>query len=191
MAITSVKTGSSFKNLQKYDSFLAGNTAYDPSATWLIQRVSPTSGTSITFSSIPQTYSSLQIRANYLLNISDSMFIQFNGDTTSTYNAHYLNGNGTTVTAGSRLSTSGIAALNVSGGGLTYPANFIYDVLDYTSTTKYKTGRSISGYNDNSTGANLELDSMAWRSTAAVTSITLFQNRTFQTGTTFALYGIK
>ena len=73
--------------------------------------------------------------------------------------------------------------------------NTISDITDYTKTTKFKTVRSINGYdfNGSSTGYSyLGMYSNAWRSTSAVTSISIYpQANDFAQYTTFALYGIK
>ena len=89
MAVTSVKTGSSFTNLTKYNDFLGPNSAYIPTSFDSIASATGTgsSGT-ITFSSIPQTYKHLQIRGIGRLDVVTggvSTRIRLNGDTTSNY----------------------------------------------------------------------------------------------------------
>ena len=96
MAVTKLSNSGIKTGVLKYDSMLAGNTAYDPSATWLIQRVAGTgSSATITFSNIPTNYKHLQIRA-LGKNSSTATFtglrtctIQFNSDTGANY-AHHL-----------------------------------------------------------------------------------------------------
>jgi hypothetical protein len=71
-----------------------------------------------------------------------------------------------------------------------YGANVI-DILDYANTNKYKTARGLGGYDTNG-GGEILFSSGNWRSTAAITSITLNTDATnWTTATTFALYGIK
>ena len=202
MAITSVKTGSSFTNLQKYDSMLAGNAAYDPNATWLIQRTTVGSGgsSSITFSSIPSTYTHLQIRGIGRTNRSangDYALVKLNNDSsTSNYTTHYLQGNGSTVAAGGYVqsfagylwSRWGAAsdASNIFGAG-------ILDILDYANTNKYKTGRDTGGLETNTANSQINLESSIWLSTSAVTSITITPGAgtSWNQYSTFALYGVK
>jgi hypothetical protein len=148
---------------------------------------------SITFSSIPATYTHLQIR--YLCNTtrvsgaSGSGVIEFNGDTTAAnYSTHALYGNGTTASAG------GYASNNYSiwyyGDTTTFVAGVV-DVLDYANTNKYKTIRNLTGYDQNGAG-QIGLVSMAWRNTAAVSSISLTPTGySFNQFSSFALYGIK
>ena len=85
MAVTKISNSGIKTGVLKYDSMLAGNAAYDPAATWLIQRVNGTgSSTAITFSSIPQTYQHLQIRAimknayTANANVIDNLYMTFN-----------------------------------------------------------------------------------------------------------------
>ena len=155
------------------------------------------SNSSITFSSIPATYKSLQIRAISRTNQAaeiDDFAIQFNSDTGSNYVRHLLFGNGSVAeanqqTAQSRIvmgrGTGSLAAASVFGVSIT-------DIHDYASATKNKTTCTINGYDLNGTGL-IYLQSGLWLSTSAITSITLFSTSTsnFQTGSTFALYGIK
>jgi hypothetical protein len=195
MAITSIKTGSSFTNLIKYNDFLAGNPGYDPAATFLIQRTAATgsSGT-ITFSSIPQNYKHLQVRFSLVASAAyQSYRVQFNSDTADTnYVSHGLRANGTNVTAAGYATGAGyssIVMLERNGTVATYPNVGIIDLHDYASTTKYKTTRTLVGGDNNSTDGSIELDSGLWTSTSAITSITFKQSTGTFTGT-IALYGM-
>jgi hypothetical protein len=157
------------------------------------------SETSFTFSSIPSTYTSLQIRgigkSNFASAASLWLYLYFNGDTTAAnYANHQLTGDGSAVTAsGSTLTGQiqvGPLVSNAAGETSMFGA-MIIDIHDYASTTKNKTVRSIGGDNRNSTLGRVELDSGLWLSTAAVTSITL--NRpgfALMSGSVFSLYGI-
>ena len=184
-----------------YDDFLAGNTAYDPAATWLIQRTTLSSNTAtVTFSSIPSTYKSLQIR--YLgrstttgTTVGDNLNIQFNSDTGTNYVYHQLLGNGASATASgatAQASTNFQNALprntvtsNIFGVG-------IVDIVDYANTSKNKTVRSMYGTDTNGTEGKIYLESALWLNTAAISTITLApQSNSFLAGSTFALYGIK
>jgi hypothetical protein len=68
----------------------------------------------------------------------------------------------------------------------------VMDILDYTSTTKNKTIKTLTGADVNGAG-NVWLFSGLWfKSPEAITSIKFTTNGlTYQTGTQFALYGIK
>lgn len=190
MAITKL-SNSSLKNLNKYDSMLAGNEAYDPAAMFLIQRIAGTgSSDSITFSSIPQNYKNLQIRANVLTVGAVQLTMDINGvDTDQRY--HYIQGTGSAVSA---VSYSG---LYISGqtvpSSYNMPTAFIVDLDDYSSTTKNKTARFISGQDSNGVYYDrLWLGSAAKFTTPAITSLKISNNAgsNFTTASTFALYGM-
>lgn len=158
------------------------------------------SGT-ITFSSIPSTYTSLQIRAIVKETATASAYesdilIRFNGDTGSNYAYHYLRGNGTSVTAaGFATQTSG-AVIDILTSSNATIANMqgvgIIDIHNYASTTQNKTMRAFAGADLNGSGG-IALSSSLWTSTSAITSISLINanGSNFTTTTTFALYGIK
>lgn len=150
------------------------------------------SGT-ITFSSIPSTYASLQIRFALIDTVGvETLAVRLNGDTASNYSAHYLAGNGSAASAGSSLTTRMNVLGIVVGTKTTYANVGILDLHDYASTTKYKTIRTFAGVDANGSG-ELDLTSGSWRSTSAVNSVTLYLGGTnnFGTSSVFSLYGIK
>jgi len=147
---------------------------------------------SVTFSSIPATYTHLQIRAT-MLNASNlySIKLRFNGDTATNYSAHQIFATGSIAGAGAETSVDigliGIGAVSTS----LYSAGMVTDILDYANTNKYKTVRSLSGGDGNGSG-QIKISSVGWRSTSAVNSIYInADGSTFNQYTSFALYGIK
>ncbi len=191
MTVSSIATG--------YDgiSLLAGNAAYDPAGTWLIQRTAGTgSSTTISFTSIPTTYKHLQIRTLAFDGFASTIRVQFNSDTGANYATHLLRGNGTTVDAFGSASTTFISNASVCGAATnTYGGVGIIDIHDYASTTKNKTVRSFVGWDSNGAASpqgRVWLNSGVWLSTSAITSITLTNagGSNFTTTSTFALYGM-
>jgi hypothetical protein len=188
MAIKSVK------NKTRSGSLLMGNAAYIPPNFESIATLNLSSGTTASFTSIPSTYKHLQIRGNFLLNAGGYIIAKFNSDTASNYPSHSLYGNGSTATSvWNGQADIFISSVYASGGAVTYPAVFIADIIDYASTTKNKTVRSFSGYDKNTSGGDVELNSGVWlNNTSGITSIQFATGgRTFQSGTTISLYGIK
>ena len=146
---------------------------------------------SITFSSIPSTYTHLQIRGISQNSGTATNAIQFNGDTASNYNSHYLYGDGSSAASGYLSSTYGYGFLSSFSTATNVFGGAVIDVLDYANTNKYKTYRSLTGADLNGSG-NMEFLSGAWRNTTAVTSITLAATTgNFSQYSSFALYGIK
>ena len=150
---------------------------------------------SITFSSIPSTYKHLEIRGiGRIASGAEAVLMQFNSDTGNNYAIHYLMGNGSAASAGASTTRSSMGlfwGMGIPSGASTFGAAVV-SVLDYANTNKYKTIRSLDGYDANGTGA-IELASGLWQSTSAVSSITLTPNSSavFQQYSSFALYGIK
>ena len=121
--------------------------------------------------------------------------MQFNNDTASNYSTHVLLGtrSGGSGTASGNANQS--AALTIIGAGNNSASMFgsgVIDILDYKNTDKYKTVRTLSGYDNNSSGFSV-IYSSNWRNTNAITSIKLSPNvgSNFNQYTQFALYGIK
>ena len=164
------------------------------------QTVTGSSTQVVTFSSIPQTFSHLQLRVSNIFAVSGTGYfvgMQFNGDTNNNYAFHRLYGNGSS--AGSNgFATGSYPYITTYGGAVqqlaasTYPSIFVTDVLDYTSTNKQKTARSIYGQDANGTG-EVGLASGVWlpASPVAITSLALTMYvANFAVGTRLDLYGI-
>jgi hypothetical protein len=145
----------------------------------------------ITFSSIPSTYSHLEVRASFLASsANDDLLVRLNGDTASNYSFHELRGSGTTVIT-SRTAPQAYMVAAGNAGNTTYPSSFVLSFYEYKNTNINKTIRVLSGQDRNGDGS-VSLFSGNWRNTAAVNSITLYApSSVFNTGSKFALYGIK
>ena len=156
----------------------------------------------ITFSSIPSTYTHLQIRAigknTNASGAGTNLNLIFNSDSGANYSYHSIYGDGSSATATSGTSTSLMWIGHTTTSASSSPtatnifAPLVTDILDYANTNKYKTIRTLNGNDTNSTAGYLFFNSGSWRSTAAVTSMTL-SNATanFAEYSSFALYGIK
>jgi hypothetical protein len=161
---------------------MAAGGTYIPIATTTLS----TAASSITFSSIPSTYTDLVLVAKLTRDNAGSPIVRFNGDTSSNYSATYLDGNGTTVIS-SRSS-------NVTVGYINYNSDpvlngiLIVDLLNYSNTTTYKT------YLANGSNAGNAVDRVVglWRSTSAISTILLAAENggNYFAGGTATLYGI-
>jgi len=153
------------------------------------------SETTFTFNSIPSTYKHLQLRGIMQRNGGTQLDVglRFNSDTGSNYSFHDIVGNNSTVTATGNPSTN-YAYIAIAPG--TSTSNIfgvcIADIHDYSSTTKAKTVQSFTGKCTSPTDGTLKYCSGAWYNTNAITSITIYTfGDLMNTGTSFALYGIK
>ena len=150
----------------------------------------------ITFSSIPSTYTHLQIRMFARATSSNTMYVRFNNDSgTTNYDNQRMNGNGTTVASDARINYS---ALWVSSRGYGIPSTtsigsaIVMDILDYTNTNKYKVTRTLSGQELNTSNSDIEFTSGSWKSTSAIDRIDVSINTsTLAEYSHIALYGVK
>jgi hypothetical protein len=170
--------------------------SYDALATVIV----PSGGlNSIVFAGIPVGYDHLQIRGigrTARANVEDGLYIRFNDDSGSNYTAHSLYGNGTNASSFVNGTTSDTEIETYNMPGNNAAANIfgvsVIDVLDYASITKFKTIRSLGGFDNNSTNGRVSLVSGFWRNTNAITSVTLIAgNSTWVQHSSFALYGVK
>ena len=183
----------------KYRSMLAGNTAFSPVAFESIATSTPSAGTtSITFSSIPNTYQHLQMRLIARRNADGALAasLRFNGDSGNNYMSHTSVSNGNADSYDTFSAQPQMQGIYVQVGTRTansYGAA-IYDFLDYNNTSKLKTvvywgGQGI--YNNASEG-RLEFGGGTWNNTAAITDIeVLFRGDILAALCRFELYGIK
>ena len=158
----------------------------------------------VEFTSIPSTYTHLQVR--YIAQTNRATFgvesFKINvgvssADTGANYTRHYLLGNGASVAASADTSQTyweGVNDFGTTTGG-TFGAGVI-DILDYANNNKYKTMRKLGGVDLNGTvggvGGSAALVSSVWMSTSAIGYIKIAaMTNTLQQYSHFALYGVK
>jgi hypothetical protein len=173
-----------------------GGPAYE-----LIQTFS-LSGSSFTLSDIPQTYKHLQIR--YVIktdnnSTTDDINIRINGNTGSNYAFHNLRGTGSSVISTAVSPASFIGGqdgpMPVFGSGTGTTSMFasgVIDFLDYSSTSKTKVIRLLTGRTFTS-NTRVSLSSGLFNSTSAATSMTFYSQNgaNFASGSRLSLYGIR
>lgn len=158
---------------------------------------------SITFSSIPQTYKHLQLRGIAKCKAGSnnaSLGLQINGDTSSNQAPlHQLYGDGSSPSSFGGASSDGYTASLVgpvaASTQSTY-AGFVIDILDYSVSDKYKTIRSLAGADFNGSGFISMRSSFNKNSTSAITTFNVIAYNSggadgFAQYSSFALYGIK
>lgn len=203
MGVYKFSTPGTFKTGRTvFTSMLAGNAVFAPSSYESIATLSGNgSASQITFSSIPSSYSHLQVRVltrGVRSYPSEQLYIRLNGDATSgAYRYHYINSDGSNVFVGDSGATTVmlLGELPAANETANIHSTSITDILDYTSTLKNKVARTLFGYDNNgNTGvayAKLWFSSGLWINTSAVTSVTVLSNGAFSSTSSFALYGIK
>lgn len=178
----------------------SGEAEYTPAAggggMTLIQDIVISSTTAtVTFSSIPGTYTQLRM---YVVSRTDdtatfgTIYQQLNTDTGSNYDSQVTQSVGGTVASGAvsgatHLQVGDTAAANSPSGAF---AGNVYDYPFYTDAVhKTVLGQSTQPRSD---GTILAIQSVArWRNTAAITQIDLFASAgSFVAGSRFTLYGL-
>jgi hypothetical protein len=172
----------------------AGST-YTPIATTTLGSAQAT----VTFSSISGSYTDLVLVVNAATTHSQATFVnmRFNSDSGSNYSYTelYADGNNAASVRGTNEAQAWLGP-DVSISTTLGQSVTIGQIMNYSNTTTYKThlgrtNRASSALDYFGTNAVVGL----WRSTAAITSITVRNTRggteyNFATGSTFTLYGI-
>jgi hypothetical protein len=160
-------------------------TTYEPIATTTLG----SAASSVTFSSISGSYTDLVLVSNVSGSGGNAnLRITLNSDTGSSYSTTALSGDGSSAV--SNRSSNQTAMLVVQTGASLNAAwtTYISHFMNYSNTTTYKTALSRFAAAGSETTANVHL----WRSTSAVTSITIATStNNYASGSTFTLYGIK
>lgn len=178
-------------------------TPASPSSYEFIQAYT-SSGGSVTFSSIPQTYTHLQVRisgrSTLASGVASDVICRVNGLTTAIY---YQNYQGSASNAASNgvitAGTNGFyinSALNTAGGNFTATKGIaILDCFNYSSTTKLKSYNYISGAvngNSGSTSTYVYVGNVMVVDSTATTSLMFYPASSANfSNTIIALYGIK
>ena len=172
-----------------YSSFLAGNPAVQFTSYESIATANGTGSSGvITFSSIPQTYKHLQLRCVLGNASGSSTALTINSGSFARRHYLYATGSGS-INAGADTSNDLFLSTNTGTTPLITAINIV-DILDYTSTTKTKTYRILSGDDYNGSGGVFVWSGLDL-STTAIDTITLTTGSNWSTTTKIALYGIK
>lgn len=154
---------------------------YEPIATQTLG----SAAASVTFSSIPNTYTDLVLVINGGTAGVTDLCIRFNSDTGTNYSRTQLRGTGSAADSERNTSTSRIVIGSIY---TTFTTSAIINIQNYSNTTTYKTAISRIGQADGYVIASVGL----WRSTAAISTVLVNGDGTnLSSGSTFTLYGIK
>lgn len=164
---------------------------YEPIATSTLSSQS----TSVTFSSIPSTYTDLVLVClGTIVTNGNSLVVEVNGDTNQLGSYTMIYGNGSGTNASNRTNNRSF----VNGGwNVAYSdteiSTSILQVFNYANTTTYKTFLTKNSNPNGSTYKGIETSVSLWRSTSAITSLKVFTGGggDLKAGLTATLYGIK
>jgi hypothetical protein len=149
---------------------------------------------SVTFSSIPATYTDLVIRTSVRTDRSsavDGINIGLN-NTSTNYSYTFLRGNGSAASSSRDVIYSTFRNMDgASATSNTFASNEIY-IPNYAGSTN-KPFSVTGAQEDNQTTAYIEAYAFLWSNTAAISSIVLspYVGPNFVSGSSFYLYGIS
>jgi hypothetical protein len=154
-----------------------------------------TTTASVTFSSIPATYTDLLLKISSRNNdIYNEIHFRFNGNTGSNYSGRNLYGTGSAAVSSSSSSLTSLQNLTVQSVS-TQTANTFGNTELYIPNYTSSNNKSVSAdgvQENNATSAQAMLGAGLWAQSAAITSIEAFPSiGSFVTHSTFYLYGIK
>ena len=159
---------------------------YEPIATTTLG----SAASSITFNSIPATYTDLRVVLVGTTTATANCWLTFNSDGATNYSDTLIYGTGASAGSNGHSSATKIV-LNGSGNTNTStPTFYSADIFSYAGST-YKTCLTTGNGDLNGSG-DVNRAVGLWRSTSAITSVILTAgSSTWKTGTTATLYGIK
>lgn len=159
---------------------------YEPIATTTLG----SAASSITFSSIPGTYTDLRLVLVALGSGGNTYpLMTLNTDTGTNYSYTIIKGDGTSATSGQLSNATKIWFSLNSFGSTTVPMLGTADIFSYSGSTN-KTVLTTGSSDQNGSGL-VERGVGLWRSTSAITQVVLTANTSnFAAGTTATLYGI-
>lgn len=184
----SVKTGRT-----QYTSMNAGN---QYGAMVPIQSVTLTGSSNTVLTNIPQIYQDLRIVFNARLSTTEttSGFYGFLlNDTGTVYSTTTLDGTGSSAVSSRSTNSANGISIQYMGGNATagIVASNTIDILNYASTTTFKTALTRSAGDSNGAGQVRTFVTL-YRNTSAVSQITITTSGyTWGDGSTFTLYGIR
>jgi len=158
---------------------------YEPIATTSLSASTST----ITFSSIPSTYTDLKFILVGKGATATNVNLRFNGDTGGNYFAAYLQGNGSAASANYQSSIDNIYLTQAINWSDTYPSFLEADIFSYAGSLQKTITASTSGDYNGSGFATKWVG--RWASTSAITSLSITAPSNWAVGTTATLYGIK
>lgn len=145
---------------------------------------------SITFSSIPNTYTDLRLVLVGRNDSNGNIFTRLNSDSNSNYSQTNLIGNGSAASSTNQTSQSIWYLTLGQTTSTTIPFMYTLDIFNYAGSTN-KTALITQSADQNGSGAVMRSVAL-YRSTSAISTILFYVNAmNFTSGFTATLYGIK
>jgi len=164
---------------------MAAGATYVPIATQTLG----SSASTVTFSSIPSTYTDLVlIMQSATTPSADDIGMRFNNDSGTNYSSTAVSGNGSSAYSDRSSNALSIQLDYRSYDSTTLSRMSVINIQNYANTSTYKTA-ILRNSNAN---VGVEATVGLWRSTSAITRVDLYGigGNSFASGSTFTLYGI-
>jgi hypothetical protein len=157
----------------------------------------------ISFSSLPQTYSHLKVfvsaYSNKSYSDSTNYYLYFNGDASTNYISAGLGESGFTGNGNTNGIYAGQAVYWTGYGGDANARNHNYisevTLVDYKSTAKWKSANYLEGGHIGEASYSVSSGGGIWKNTAAISSITIHQpnaaGSAFRAPTKISIFGVK
>jgi hypothetical protein len=148
--------------------------------------------TSVSFTSIPNTYTDLLIKVSARDTGDNSSAIGFNGGTPTGYTTISLEGTGSAVGSATRTGTGSVVGYTTTFGGRT--ASVFSNTEIYIPNYNSSANKSFStdGVEENNATASFQkFFAGIWSNTNAITSVQLVAVTLFPQYSSFTLYGIS
>jgi hypothetical protein len=154
------------------------------------------SAASVTFSSIPSTYTDLVLRGSIRDTTAGTvrdLFIRANNDSSTLYSFRDIEASGSAVASSANTLRSYFQSVNGSNGSgstsNTFTSFELY-IPSYTASQN-KPASLISAMENNATAAYITVSAQLYRSTTAISRLDILGDSTIASGSSFYLYGIK
>jgi hypothetical protein len=156
---------------------------YEPIAT----TTATGSSTVISFTSIPQTYTDL-IVVFIGFATTGNMYVRVNSDTSSIYSLTQLRGNGSAAASSRETAQQNVYIGDFIADPISTISNAVMHFNNYSNTTTFKTFL----FRGNNSAKFTDITAGLWRSTAAITGISVHSSGANLDSTSVAtIYGIK
>jgi hypothetical protein len=152
------------------------------------------SAASVTFSSIPATFTDLVLRVSARTDTTGNIILLgFNGDTTGVWSRTSLRGNGSAASSGNNTSLAEMQLENVNISS--YTADTFNNMEVYIPSYTASQNKPIFNFGvseTNASAANMAASAGLWRITSAVNEVKISgSSANFVSGSSFYLYGIS
>ena len=147
-------------------------------------------GSTVSLTTISGAYKNLQLVVRTLLPATDAtdLRLRINGDSTANRHSNQGYASGTNSSFGATSWEIGSGQDNATSNALV-----VVNLYDYTNTTTWKIGNTISITNNATTSSNFNWNTYfhAYNQTGAITSLDLFMSSGNFTSGTYILYGVS